>query len=93
MARDGVKGRAFDAVGKAVERVLSDEQRAAKVARAVGAVQKGREAIDKAQEDLMRAMGFASKSDYKAVGKKIATLKRRVRHLAERVESLAAQPK
>lgn len=89
----GMRGRALDAVGKAVERVLADEKRAATVAKAVGAVQKSREAIDKAQEDLMRAMGFASKSDYKEVGKKIAALKRRARHLAEKVEKMAPAPK
>ena len=89
MAELPLKSRAFKAVNDAVERILADEQRAAKVARAVGAVQKSRVAIDKAQEDLMRAMGFASKSDYKEVGKRVAALKRRVRHLAEKVEKMA----
>jgi cell fate (sporulation/competence/biofilm development) regulator YlbF (YheA/YmcA/DUF963 family) len=92
MANEGLRARAFKAIGKTVERVLADEQRAAKVAKAVGAVQKGREAFDKAQEDLMRAMGFASASDYKEVGKRIAALKRRVRHLAEKVEQLSPPP-
>lgn len=89
MAELPLRTRALKAVNDVVERVLSDEKRAAKVAKAVGAVQKSREAFDRAQEDLMHAVGFASKSDYKEVGKRIAALKRRVRHLAEKAEQLA----
>jgi hypothetical protein len=86
MAKADLKSRTFGLLSKTVEKVLSDEQRAAKVAKAVGSVQKGKDAFDKAQENFMRALGMPSKRDYKDMGKRISALKRRVRHLAERVE-------
>lgn len=89
MAIDELKNRTMGMLGKAVERVLSDETRAAKVAKAVGRVQKGKEAIDRAQEGLLKNLGVATKADYKDVGKRISALKRRVRHLAERIEKKA----
>jgi len=87
MAMAKLKSKTVQVLGKAVERILTDERRAAKVAKAVGAVQKGMEKWDRAQEGLLRSLGIASQSDYKEVGKKITALKRRVRHLAERLES------
>jgi len=87
MAREEMKKKTAAVLGKAVERVLSDERRAAKVAKAVGAVQKGKEKLDRAQESFLRSLGIASQSDYKEVGKKISALKRRVRHLAEKLEA------
>lgn len=66
--------------------MLSDEKRAAQVAQAVGVVQKGRDSLDRAQEQLVRAMGLPSKSDYKALAVRISSLKRRARHLAEKLE-------
>lgn len=86
MAIDDLKVKTVGMLGKAVERMLSDETRAAKVARAVGAVQKGKEKLDRAQESLLKNLGVATRQDYKDVGKKISALKRRVRHLAERLE-------
>ena len=46
-------------------------------------------AMDKAQEDVMRQLNFATKGDYKAVGKKLSSLKRRLRELDEKLEELA----
>lgn len=88
MATQNLKTRTMGMLGKTVERILADEKRAAKVAKAVGRMQKGKEALDKAQESALRAVGFASKNDYKDVGKKISSLKRRVRHLAEKIEKI-----
>ena len=86
MAVDDMRKRALGALTKAVERVLADEQRAAKVAKAVGTVQKGRDILEQAQENVMRAVGIATRRDYKDVSKRISALKRRVRHLAERLD-------
>jgi hypothetical protein len=86
MAMDDLKSRTVGLLGKAVERVLADEKRAAKVAQAVGAVQKGKEAFERAQENLLKNLGVATRADYKDVGKRLSALKRRVRHLAEKVE-------
>lgn len=87
--RQGLRSRTLGMLGKTVERLLSDDQRAARVARAVGTVQKSKEALDKAQESAMRAMGLASKRDFKEAGKQVSALRRRVRHLAEKIEKMA----
>ena len=92
MAIDDLKHRTVGIVGKAIERVLADEKRAAKVARAVGAVQKGKEAIDRAQENLLKNLGVATCSDYREVGKRVSSLKRRVRHMAEKLERVKPSP-
>ena len=86
MAIDELRNRTVGMLGKAVESLLADEERAAKVAKAVGAVQKGKEALDRAGESLLKNLGIATKSDYKDLGKRLSALKRRVRHLAERLE-------
>ncbi len=88
MPMDELKSKTVGMLGKAVEKVLADERRAAKVAHAVGAMQKGKEALDRAQENLLKNLGIASRTDYKEVGKRVSALKRRVRHLAEKVEKL-----
>jgi polyhydroxyalkanoate synthesis regulator phasin len=89
MARTNLTSRAMGYLSKSLERVLTDEKRAAKVAKAVGAVQKGRERLDRAQESFLKAMSFATRADFREVGKRISALKRRVRHLAERLEKAA----
>jgi len=53
-------------------------------------VQKGRERIDRVQDNVLRALSFATRADYKDVGKRISALKRRVRHLAEHLERAGA---
>jgi hypothetical protein len=83
-----LKKQALGLSQKAMEKLLEDERRAAKVAQAFGQVQKGREALRKGQDDLMHAFSFATKSDYKAVGKTLASLKRRVRELEEKIDAL-----
>jgi hypothetical protein len=73
---------------KALERLLSDEKRAARLAGAIGQVQRGKAALDRSQETLMRALGLAPKADFKAVSKQLASLKRRMRELNEKLDSL-----
>ena len=75
---------------KAVERLLADERRAMAVAGALGRVQKGKQALDRGQEELMHAVSLATKGDYKAVSKQLAGLKRRIRELDEKLEDLDA---
>ncbi|MCI0569619.1 MAG: hypothetical protein L0Y66_02600 [Myxococcaceae bacterium] len=76
---------------KAVERFFADEQRAMKVAAAVGKVQQGKRALEKRQEGLMRALQLATRSDFKSVGKQLSGLKRRIRELEERLDALATE--
>jgi hypothetical protein len=84
-----LKKRALSASAKAMEKLMADEKRAMKIANAIGSVQRGKQALDKGQEELMRAFSFATKGDYKAVGKKLSGLKRRLRELDEKLDGLS----
>jgi hypothetical protein len=84
-----LKKRAISASAKAMEKLMADEKRAMKIANAIGTVQRGKQALDKGQEELLRAFNFATKGDYKAVGKKLSGLKRRLRELDEKLDELS----
>lgn len=84
-----LKKRALGASARAVERLMADEKRALKIANAIGTVQRGKQALDKGHEELLRALSFAPKGDYKAVGKKLSGLKRRLRELDEKLDGLS----
>lgn len=83
-----LKKQAVKASQRAMERLLSDEKRAMKIAEAVGSVQRGKQALDRGQDELMRVFSFAPKSDFKKLGKQLSSLKRRLRELDERLEEL-----
>lgn len=89
--RKRFKSQAFDVSRRAMERLLADEKRAKAVASALGTVQRGKRALDRGQEELMRALQLAPKSEFKAVGKALSSLKRRARELDEKLA--AALPK
>jgi len=84
-----LKKRAISASAKAMEKLMADEKRAMKIANAIGSVQRGKQALDKGQEELLKAFNFATKGDYKAVGKKLSGLKRRLRELDEKLDELS----
>jgi hypothetical protein len=88
---EDLKKQALGASQKAMEKLLADEKRAMAVAQALGSVQRGKQALDRGQEELMRALNFATRSDFKAVGKKLSGLKRRLRELDEKLEEIARQ--
>ncbi|HEX5751682.1 MAG TPA: hypothetical protein VFZ09_36005 [Archangium sp.] len=89
--RRNLKKQALGVSQKAMEKLLADEKRAMAVAQALGSVQRGKQALDRGQEELMRALSFATRSDFKAVGKKLSGLKRRLRELDERLEEIARE--
>jgi hypothetical protein len=89
--RQKLQEQAFDFSRRTMERLLADEKRAQAVAGALGSVQRGKRALDRGQEEVMRALQLASKSEFKALGKALSGLKRRARELDERLA--AAAPK
>ncbi|HLM45577.1 MAG TPA: hypothetical protein VK458_17015 [Myxococcaceae bacterium] len=89
--RQDLKKQALEASQKAMEKLMADEKRAMAVAQALGSVQRGKQALDRGQEELMRVLSFAPKSDFKAVGRKLSGLKRRLRELDEKLEEIARQ--
>jgi hypothetical protein len=83
-----IKKSAMELSQKAMEKLLSDEKRAMKVAEAIGTVQKGKQAFDRGQDQILRALNIASRGDYKALGKQLSALKRRARELDEKLEKM-----
>lgn len=84
------KAQAFDISRRAMERLLADDTRAQAVAGALGTVQRGKRALDRGQDEVMRALQLAPKSEFKALGKALSGLKRRARELDERLAAATA---
>ncbi|MFZ5468481.1 MAG: hypothetical protein ACOZIN_03495 [Myxococcota bacterium] len=87
--RNKLKKEAMSLSQKAMEKLFADERRAMKIAGAIGKMQQGKQAFDGAQEQVFRQLNIATKSDYKALGKQLSALRRRVRELEEKLERLA----
>ncbi|MDQ3265706.1 MAG: hypothetical protein M3Y59_18955 [Myxococcota bacterium] len=85
--RKTLKQKALDLSQKAMERLMADEKRAMKVAEAIGSVQRGKQTLDRGQEQLLKALNLATQSDFKAVGKQLSSLKRRLRDLDEKLDA------
>jgi hypothetical protein len=85
---DRLKKEALNLSQKALERLMANEGRAMKIANAIGTVQRGKAAFDKGQDTVMRQLNFATKSEFKEIGKKFSSLKRRMRELEEKLEAL-----
>lgn len=73
---------------KGMERLFADEKRAMKLANALGTVQRGKEKLDQTQTALMRQLNFATRSDFKDIGRQLSGLKRRARSLEEKLSQL-----
>lgn len=84
-----LKNNAMGLSQKALEKLLADEKRAMRLGVAIGKVQQGKAAVDKGQEQLLRTLNFASRSDFKALGKRLSVLRRRMRELEEQVSRLS----
>ena len=87
--RKNLKQQALGVSQKAMEKLFADEQRAMKIASAIGTVQRGKKALDRSQDELMRVLHLAPKSDFKALGKQLSGLKRRLRALEEKVAAIS----
>ncbi len=86
--RKKLQKQAFDLSRRTMEFLQADERRAQAVAGALGTVQRGKRALDRSQEEVMRALQVASKSDFKALGKALSGLKRRARELDDRLSAV-----
>ncbi len=85
--RKNLKQKALDLSQKAMERLMADEKRAMKVAEAIGSVQRGKQTLDRGQEQVLKALNLATQSDFKTVGKQLSSLKRRLRDLEEKLDA------
>lgn len=87
-----VRERAAELGMKAMGKLFEDPKRAEAIARAIGGLQQAKAAIDDAQEKALRAAGLVTRADFKSAGKRLSALKRRVRDLADDLDSLLHPP-
>ncbi|MBL8940063.1 MAG: hypothetical protein JNM69_36265 [Archangium sp.] len=77
--------KAMGLSAKAMERLFADEKRAQKIAEAIGTVQRGKAAVDKTQTVVMHQLNFATKADFKDLGRSLSSLKKRIKALDEKL--------
>ena len=85
-----LKKRALGLSQRAMERLFADEKRAMQIANAIGAVQRGKEAIDTTQASVMHQFSFATRQDFKDLGRAISSLRRKAQALSEKLGAVAS---
>jgi hypothetical protein len=93
MASKTLRERATEVGLKAMGKLFEDPRRAEAIARAVGGLQKAKQALDEAQEKALKAAGLVTREDFKDAGKRLSALKRRCRDLAAELDALLAEQK
>ena len=89
--RTTLRDKALGLSQQALERLLSDEGRAQRVAEAVGAVQGAKARLDATQRAVMSQLSLATKADFKELGKGVSRLGKRVQKLAAKLEARASR--
>ena len=93
MASKTLRERATDVGMKAMGKLFEDPRRAEAIAKAIGGLQKAKQAMDEVQEKALKAAGLVTREDFKDAGKRLSALKRRCRELADELDQLLAQQK
>jgi DNA-binding HxlR family transcriptional regulator len=88
-----LRERATELGMKAMGKLFEDPKRAEAIAVAIGGLQRAKAALDEAQLKALRAAGLVTRDDFKAAGKRLSLLKRRVKELAEELDQLLDQRK
>jgi polyhydroxyalkanoate synthesis regulator phasin len=83
-----MKERAMGLSARAMERLFADEHRAARVAEALGAVQRGKAAVDRTQTVVMHQLNFATRADFKELNRSLTSLKKRIKALDEKLSAV-----
>jgi tRNA G18 (ribose-2'-O)-methylase SpoU len=83
-----LKERAMGLSQKAMERLFADEKRAQKVVEVIGKAQQAKKSVDSAQRAVLNQLNFATKQDFKELGKQLSGLKKRLRSLDEKIAAL-----
>ena len=83
-----LKQRALGLSQKAMERLFADEQRAQKVVEVLGKAQQAKKSLDSTQRVVMHQLNFATKQDFKDLGKQLGALKKRLKSLDDKLTRL-----
>ncbi|MEW5739030.1 MAG: hypothetical protein AB1938_08890 [Myxococcota bacterium] len=86
--RSTLKKQALGLSQKAMERLFADEKRAQKIAEAIGTVQRSKQAFDSTQRVVLNQLNFATKADFKELGRQLSGLRKRVKALDEKLSAL-----
>jgi hypothetical protein len=86
--RDRLRKRALSLGNKAITALMADEKRAQRLANAFSTAQRGKEALDKAQGQLLHTLGFASKDDYAELVRAATSLADRLSELEKKIDRL-----
>src|SRR5437762_11890266 len=93
MASKTLRERATEVGMKAMGKLFEDPRRAEAIAKAVGGLQRAKQALDEAQQKALRAAGLVTREDFKDAGKRLSALKRRGRELGDALGALSAEQK
>lgn len=83
-----LKKQALGMGQKAMERLFADEKRAQKVVEVMGRAQQAKKSLDSTQRVVMHQLNFATKQDFKDLGRQLSALKKRLRSLDEKLTGL-----
>ena len=83
-----LKARALGFGQKAMERLFADEKRAQQVVQVLGRAQQAKKTIDATQRLVMHQLNFATRQDFKDLGRQLSGLKKRLRSLDDKLTSL-----
>ncbi len=83
-----LKQRAMGYSQKAMERLFADEKRAQKVVEVLGKAQQAKKSLDSTQRVVLHQLNFATRQDFKDLGRQLSGLKKRLRSLDEKIASL-----
>ena len=78
-----LRQRARDLGSRAIDELLSSEDRADVVGAAVRGVQKGRQAIDESGGKVLGAIGLATQEDLERINKRLGKLRKRLRSILD----------
>jgi hypothetical protein len=84
--RSRLKEAALGVSQRALERLLSDDGRAQKVAEAVGAVQGVKARLDAGQAAVMHQLNLATRGDFREVSRSLSAMKKRLQALDQRLQ-------
>ncbi len=83
-----LKKQAIGFSQRAMERLFSDEKRAQKVVEVIGKAQQAKKSIDSTQRVVLHQLNFATRQDFKDLGRQLSGLKKRLRSLDEKIAAL-----
>jgi hypothetical protein len=83
-----LKQQAMGLSQRAMERLFADEKRAQKVVEVMGRAQQAKKSFDSTQRVVLHQFNFATRQDFKDLGKQLSGLKKRIRALDEKLGRL-----